>query len=81
MLGKFCGSFALAVILLDFRQNCELSHIEYMPTCVLSLKHNAYKDVKCNIRKGIVGRDPSKEKVIHKDKISGYDLSKRKVTY
>ena len=32
-------------------------------------------------RKGIIGHDPSKGKMIHKDKISEYDTSKGKVTH
>ena len=52
-------------------------------TCLLLLafEHNAYENVRCDTRNEIIGRDPSKGKVIHKDKISGYDPSKGNVTY
>ena len=48
--------------------------------CLL-FEYNAHKDVRCNMRKEIIGRDTSKVKVLHKDKISGYDPSKGKLTY
>ena len=47
----------------------------------LVFDYNAYENVRFNMRKEIIGCDPSKGKMIHKDKISGCDFSKGKVIH